>query len=489
MQVQVGLSDIFAIAPIIIVFLTSLVPLTIKLLRNRREQPPIMTLFQAISGLLVAGTWVAIGTWTPGTKVFAGALVFDGLAWTATLVVLFITAMTLILSYSNINTKGNQFSEYVFLLLNSAVGMVTFIAADDLIVAFIGMEIMSLAVYALIAMSHEQTLSKESAFKYFVLGSFASAIFLYGVALIYGTTDSVSYDVLRQSGTAILQNRLFILGWILVIAGFCFKVSIFPFHFWTPDVYQGAPTPLTAFMATGVKLAAFAALIRFFLAKGLSEASPILDVLQWLAVLTMMIGNIGAIMQDNLKRMLAYSGVAHSGYILIGVIVAAVGGTLEGVSSVLFYLLSYAFMNFGAFAIISIFEKYEETSLNVEDLRGLAAKRPGLALAFTICLLSLAGIPPTVGFFGKLFIFSSAISQGFVWLVIWGVVSSVISVYFYLRPIMVMYMKEGEPGAIVESDYFGKFTAVASALLVIVAGLAASPFLHAIQASILSLME
>jgi NADH-quinone oxidoreductase subunit N len=378
----------------------------------------------------------------------------------------------------------------VFLILNAAVGMMVLTWANDLLITFIGLEILSLALYVLIAISHEQRLSKEAAFKYFILGGFSSAVFMYGVAFIYGTVGSTALsEIAARTPGLISTNKLFVIGYMLMVIGFCFKVSIFPFHMWTPDVYQGAPTPVTAFMATAVKIAAFVAFLRIFLNDGIHHSEVIMSLLQWMAVLTMLVGNIAAIMQDNLKRMLAYSSIAHSGYAFVAIVVTAHGGYMEGSSSLVFYLLTYAFMNLGAFGVIALFEKHEETMVNVDDLRGLGQKRPALAAAFTIFMLSLAGLPPTAGFFGKVYVFSAAINEGLVWLAVWGVFNSVISVYYYLRPVVVMYMSEGEAPEATRGDVLAKAVIAFSALMVIVIGLAAHPFFDAISASVTNMFE
>jgi NADH-quinone oxidoreductase subunit N len=275
------------------------------------------------------------------------------------------------------------------------------------------------------------------------------------------------------------------LGLGMVILGFGFKVALFPFHAWTPDVYQGAPTPVTAFMATAVKAATFVAFLRFFHAEGFAQSVQLENVLTWLAVLTMLVGNVAAILQNNFKRVLAYSSVAHTGYAMVGLIAAAFGADFnEGASSLLLYLFSYAFMTIGAFAVIALFEKNENTSLNVDDLQGLGRKYPILGLSLTVLMLSLAGIPPTLGFFGKFYVFAAAIEQDMYWLAFWGVINSVISVYYYLRPIVVMFMKEGEHAEFLASHLMTRMTVTVSALIIFAIGIFASPAIKAVRAVI-----
>lgn len=487
MRVTSGIQDLMSIFPLLVVFLSGCLPIIIKSVRQS-EQRSVNSLSQALFGILFAAGWVLV-TGDIGTQTaFENALVIDGTSYPAVFVILVSAAATLLMAHENINTKGPHFSEFVFLVCSSVVGMLTLVWANDLLVTFIGLEIMSIAVYLLIAMSHEQTVSKESAFKYFILGGFSAAIFLYGLAFVFGMTGTTYLTSIKEMSTALLEgNRLFAIGWALMVVGFSFKVSIFPFHFWTPDVYQGAPTPITAFMATAVKAAGFTAFLRFIIHLDFTKSEMAMDVLQWMAVLTILIGNLAAIVQDNFKRMLAYSSVAHSGYMLIAIIVAGSGAAELGSNALLFYLVTYAVMNVGAFAVLGLFEKFEEQALNIDDLRGLSSRHPYLAVAMTVFLLSLAGIPPTAGFFGKIYLFSAAVNEGFIWLAIWGVIGSVISVYYYLRPIVVMYMSEG-PGEVSHEGAFGaRATIFVAVILVFVIGLAASPVMRMIQVSVSSL--
>ena len=444
----IGIKDVALVAPMLAVFIASLFPIAAKVLRGNREQPAIISLAEALLGIAVATGLAFTYAGDVSVGAFVGALKFDGPAKVVSIALGIIAAMSLLISYNNVNIRGSQFSEHVFLLLNSLVGMYVMVWANDLIIVFIGLEIMSLALYILIALSHEQKLAKEAAFKYFILGSLASGIFLYGIALIYGSVGGTYFNQIAQiAPTAISSDSVFLIGALLTLIGMLFKVSIFPFHSWTPDVYQGSPTSLTAFMSTGVKLASFAVILRFIGTGVIADKAALFEILQWLAVLTMLVGNIAAIVQDNLKRILAYSSVAHSGYVLVGVIVAGLSPTANiGYSSTLFYLFTYALVNIGLFSLVSSMESKEESSISVLDLRGLASKKPVLALVITVLLLSLAGIPPLAGFFGKFYLFAGAVDLGLYWLALWGVVNSVISVYYYLRPVVMMYMKEAETG-------------------------------------------
>lgn len=486
MNTNIGLGDILLISPMIALFLASLIPITMKVLRGNREQAPILTLSQALIGVVVAVGLMAVLGGT-GKTAFNNGLIFDGVTQWLGIISLAAAGAAMIMMYENPATSGKQFSELIFLTMSSAVGMLILVSAVDLLMVFIGLEMMSLALYLMIAMSHEEKLSKEAALKYFVLGSFASAIFLYGVAFIFGSTGGTNILHFMENASELIQsNRLFLFGVTFVILGFCFKVSIAPFHAWTPDVYQGSPTPHTAFMATAVKAVSFAAFLRIIATKSLVGSQHLFDMLQWLAVITMIAGNTAAILQNNFKRMIAYSSVAHSGYLLVGVITAGVSDNgAFGASGVIFYLLSYALMTLGAFAIASMLERSENHIVNIDDLAGLAKQRPMLSLCLTVFLLSLAGIPPTMGFFGKFYLFNAAVGEGLLWLAIWGVISSVIGVYYYLRPIVVMYMKEGEAEIAGHSLNATTITAVVLALAILFMGFVSGPIFSAVEKSLL----
>lgn len=488
MNFNVGFDDLLLVSPMIVLFLASLLPITIKVLRGNHEQPPVATLIQGVLGILTAIVLLMIVSGS-GAEAFSGALVFDGVTKWLGGIMLAMGGVSLMLMYDNPATKGNQFSELTFLAMSSLTGMLILTSAADLLMVFIGLETMSLALYLMIAMSHEQRFSKEAAMKYFILGSFASAIFLYGISFIFGSVGSTYISkVVQMTPELIASSRLFVFGVTMVVMGFCFKVSIVPFHAWTPDVYQGAPTPLSAFMATAVKVVSFAAFLRVIEARFMEGSQNLFYFLQWVAVITMVVGNVAAILQNNFKRMLAYSSVAHSGYVMVGIITTGVSDTLSfGASGVIFYLLSYALMTIGAFAVVSMIERDENSIIQIDDMAGYAKKRPGVALCLTIFLLSLAGIPPLLGFFGKFYLFAAAIREGLLWLALWGVLNSVISVYYYLRPIVVMYMREGEERELSDMTKIStKMAIFVSALLVVVLGVVSGPIFTAIEAALSS---
>ena len=327
------------------------------------------------------------------------------------------------------------------LILFATDGMMLMSSGTDMMTIFLGLEVLSVSLYVLAGFKRADTKSNEAGLKYFLLGAFSTGFLLYGMALTYGATGTTKIAGIAaaaaQDGT-LSANPMFVVGMLLMATGFSFKVAAAPFHMWTPDVYEGAPTPMTAFMSAGPKAAGFAAFIRV-----LMVAMPVLAVdwssLLWvLAVLTMTVGNVIALTQNNIKRMLAYSSIAHAGYCLVGF----AAGNGEGTAGILFYMLSYAFMNIGAFAIIILVGKKGEPNNNVEDYAGFSVKHPVLAMVMALFLFSLAGIPPTAGFIGKFYLFSSALKAGYIWLVIIGVLNSAASCYYYLRVMVFMYMKD-----------------------------------------------
>jgi NADH-quinone oxidoreductase subunit N len=356
--------------------------------------------------------------------------------------------LTLLSSFRYLDREGLQYPEYYVLILLSTVGMMLMASATDLIVIFIALELMSLAVYVLVGFRRADRRSNEAAMKYFILGSAASALLLYGVALVYGATGSTNVrDVIGViTGHPEAMSPMFAIGAWLVVIGFLFKVASVPFHMWLPDVYEGAPAPVTGFMITGLKAAAFAAFVRVFVGlgygKGLSATlqAHVHDILWVCAVLTMVVGNVVALTQTNLKRMLAYSSIAHSGYLLVGLIAAPASD--QGFAPIMLYLVAYVAMNLGAFIVLTALAQKSDAGLNLHDLSGVASRHPWLAFAMAVFLFSLAGIPPTAGFAAKYYLFYAAVQAGETWLVVISVLCSAIAVYYYLRVLVHMYMRE-----------------------------------------------
>lgn len=492
-SVQLQVQDFICIAPAVILFIASLMPLAVKIFNNNKEPNSVITVGLGLLGVIgaIAASGLLYAEQQTPFYAFSSALIFDGVSAFSSVLISIVTGITLLLMREHPCIKGRQFAESVFLLINASLGMMILAWANDLIVTFIAIEIMSLCIYLLIALSHEESRSKEAAFKYFVLGSFASAIFLYGVAFIYGTASTTYLDkILTVAPELIETNKLFLFGVIFAIVGFCFKAAIAPFHAWAPDVYEGSPTPVTAYMATGVKLVTFVAFMRFLRGDFIAEYADglIITVLQWFAVITILVGNIAALVQTTLKRMLAYSSIANSGYIMMGLIAGAIGGDgWRGDLAVLFYLSAYSIMTLGAFAFVSLFEKNENDVVLLEDLNGLSKAHPVAAFCFSLLMLSMAGIPPLIGFFGKFFLFSAAIKQGLFWLVIWAAIGSVISAYYYLRPIVLMYMKDGEERSLAWANQT-KGVLLFMAILVVGFGLAAEPLYRQVLFAIRSFL-
>jgi NADH-quinone oxidoreductase subunit N len=386
------------------------------------------------------GLWAAARLWGTDGTLFGGMIVVDALSLWFQVVFLVVTFITVLLSVQYAAEEGLEQGEYYALLLFALLGAMLMAAGGDLLIIFLGLEIMSLAQYVLAGMRHNVLKSSESALKYFLLGAFATGFLLYGMSLLYGATGTTNLTAIttavREGGLA--DHPLLPVGMGLMVVGLGFKIAAVPFHMWTPDVYEGAPTPVTAFMSTGVKAAGFAALARVFLT-ALSDLQGSWTPLFWgMAVLTMVVGNVAAITQPNIKRMLAYSSIAHAGYLLIAMVAAGPAG----LTGLLFYLLAYAFMNLGAFAVVVALEQREDRHLLLEDYGGLGFRYPLLGLAMALFMFSLSGLPPTAGFMAKFYVFSAAVEQGYIVLVVVGVLNSLISLYYYLRPIVLMYMQE-----------------------------------------------
>ncbi|MDQ7782245.1 MAG: NADH-quinone oxidoreductase subunit N [Desulfomonilaceae bacterium] len=371
---------------------------------------------------------------------FSGLVSLDPYSWFFNFLILIATGLTVLASVRYLSDDEPGAYEYFVLLLFSGAGMMFMVSGNHLLTIFVGLETLSISIYVLAGIIPKNPKSSEAALKYLILGGFSSGIFLYGAALLYGSAGSTGLPALTEYFKAGTFGPMALAGMGLLAIGFAFKVSAVPFHMWTPDVYEGAPTPITGFMSVGVKAAAFAAFVRVFF-DALGELQVNWTEILWvLAALTMILGNLAAIVQDNIKRMLAYSSIAHAGYILIGM----VAGTELGTAGVLYYLLAYTFTNIGAFGVVALVGSKREANVHIDDYRGLAKSNPLLALVMSIFLFSLAGIPPTAGFVGKFAIFSAAIAQGYIWLVVIGALTSAASVYYYFRVVMKMYMEVPE---------------------------------------------
>lgn len=488
MNIQLEPSYFTFVTPAVALFLFSLVPLFMKVFKGNKEPSSFSVLIYSFVGLIVAAGLSVIFP-AESSLVFSGALVFDGLSVWSNFLVIIATGFSIVYAREHLETCHKQFSEIVFLIMNAAVGMMIVAWSNDLIITFIGIEIMSLCLYILIALSDEEKLSKEAAFKYFVLGSLGSAIFLFGVAFIYGGSGTTQFSVLKSAAFELISTSpVFLSGVVMTLLGLCFKAGVFPLHSWVPDVYQGSPTPLTTFMSTGVKIVTFVVFLRFFATGFLMPegSESLLNLMQILAVITMLIGNLCALGQKSFKRMLAYSSLSHTGYILVGIISMGLGGGYAvGASGVLFYSFGYLLMTLGTFGVACLYEAKVGQEIYIEDLKGLGRKNLWVSISLSVLLLSLAGIPPTVGFFGKLFIFSAAVQNGLIWLAIWGVINSVISVYYYLKPIVYMFFSDEEcvlsSGS---SKQLTEFSVGLMATLVVLIGFMSSNFYEFVTKSV-----
>ncbi len=367
----------------------------------------------------------------------AGAIVVDGFSVFIYVVVIATIVMAALLADGFLRREDLEGPEFYVLMLFSASGGMLMAAANDLIVIFLGLEILSIALYTLAGYQQRREGSQEAAIKYFVLGAFASAFFLYGIALVYGMTGSTNLGIIADFlRTNSVLNGMLIAGFALLLVGLGFKVAAVPFHMWTPDVYQGSPTPATAFMAAAAKAAGFAALLRIFVSTFDLYRLDWQPIVWGLAVLSLLVGSILAVVQSDVKRMLAYSSIAHAGYVLVGFETA----TNRGVAGALFYLLAYAFMVIGSFAVVTVVSGKGDTNTGLDAFRGLAARRPVLAFVFTILLLAQTGVPLTSGFLAKFYVISAAVEAKSYPLAIIAMIAAVIAAFFYLRVIVYMYM-------------------------------------------------
>lgn len=377
-------------------------------------------------------------------------------------------AIVCLLSIDYIKKYGTYFGEYYIILQSSVLGMMLMAGAKDLFVIFLGLEIMSVSFYILAGMNRKKLNANEASLKYFLLGSFATGFIVYGIALIYGSAHTTSIDFVTTNFADLTKNILFITGVLLFLIGFSFKIAAFPFHMWVPDVYEGSPTTVAALFSTGGKAAAFSAILATLFALFNGPAGNLFTpYLAVISVLSMFYGSIVAIAQDNIKRMLAYSSISHAGYLVIGL----AAGNHDAVAGVIFYLAAYTFMNLGAFGIVSLLEGKDESNLSINSYAGLGNRKPLLAALLSVLMFALAGIPPFAGFFGKYYIFIAAIKANLTWLAILGVISSAISVYFYLRIVVLMYFKTSENDFVIESSNNAMIAIIFSVLVIILLGI------------------
>jgi NADH-quinone oxidoreductase subunit N len=463
--ITLSTTDFLTILPETIVVLTALFVILADAAKRGRWSSPLLPTISVL-GLIGSGVAAAL-TWGQGGTVFSNTVFADGFSSVFVLLFVVIGILTVLYSPYYLRFKNMRLGEYYALLLTAVFGMMVMVSAANLLLFYLGLETMSISLYVLAALQRADVKSVEAGMKYLILGSFSSAFFLYGVALMYVNTGSLDYGVI---GTALTSgdslSLTFIAGTALLLVGFAFKVAAVPFHFWSPDVYDGSPATITAFMTTGPKAAAFVGLIRVF-GVALQAGSPIwTDVLTWLAILTMTVGNVVALKQSSVKRMLAYSSIAHAGYLLVGIVAgrAAFG-------AIAYYLVSYALMNLGAFAVIILINRKEDSSYRFEEMRGVGLTHPVLGATMAVFLLSLTGVPPTAGFFGKLYVFSAAIGSGHVGLVIVALLNSALGAYYYLRIITLMFMNKPEGEIVLHEPAAYRWALVISSILILVIGI------------------
>jgi NADH-quinone oxidoreductase subunit N len=434
-----------------------------------KERKGITALLAALGLALTLGfTLAQLGMQQTGLQ---NMVVADGFSIFVNALLLVSGLLGVALAYGYVKRMGLERGEYYTLLLFSVTGMMLMAQAADLIMVFLALELLSIPLYVLAAFARPKVDSEEAGLKYFLLGAFATGFVVYGTALVFGATESTNLSAIVAAASDGTANLLLLsIGAALILVGLGFKVAVVPFHMWTPDVYQGAPSAVTAFMSSGAKIAGFAALLRVFTTAFPSIASDMTGIFWAVSALTMILGNVIAISQTNIKRLLAYSSIAHAGYILMAFVpygnpnVAPVS-----IAAGLFYLVSYALTNFGAWGVVIALEKSEGRGLEIADYAGLSKKHPILAAAMAIFMLSLIGLPPTLGLIGKFYLFRAVIEGGFTGLAIIGVLTSLISAYYYLRVVVVMYMRDGEPD--IERESFLDLTTIVTAVATVVISL------------------
>ena len=441
------LTDFLTILPPAFVAFAAVILLTVDLFipQNRKGITALLTAFILAAALGI--NLAMMGRDLP--PAFNGMAVLDGFAIFANTIILVSGLGGIALAFNFLRRMNLERSEYYPLMLFSTAGMLLLNQAYDLIIVFLAIELLSIPLYVMAGLARPQPDSEESALKYFLLGTFSSAFLLYGIAMIYGGTAHTNLQAIVAAVTAEPVNQmLFLIGAALMLVGLGFKLSAVPFHMWTPDVYQGAPSPVTGWMAVSVKVAGLAALLRLFVMIFPSLAETMSPILAVMAGLTMIIGNLLAVVQSNIKRLLAYSSIANVGYLLMAFVPYANAKVAsDAVAATLFYMVGYAFTSFAAWAVVIAAEKAEGKGLNIQDFAGLGRKYPLLGIAMTIAMLSFTGVPLTLGFWGKFYIFRAAVEGGSIGLALIGLLTSLLSAYYYLRVVVVMYMQPGDPTA------------------------------------------
>ena len=467
------LTDLQINSPLTAITLTALVLILIESTKSARTN---FTFGAGIVGLMVAGT-LAFFHLSPEQPTFNGMLNAGGYGSYFTIIFVASALLTFLLSRTYLDRMASNKGEFYILIVLATIGMVLMASANDLIIVFLGIEMMSLCLYVLVGFFRVRDRSNESALKYFLLGAFATGFLLYGIALMYGSSGTTNLTVIARTFDTLASNTMFVVGVALMIVAFSFKVAAVPFHMWAPDVYEGAPTTVTGFMSTGAKAAAFAVFVVVFDRTLGFSGGKINNVIALIAAASMIVGNVLAVAQTSVKRMLAYSSIAHAGYMLSGVAAA----NAEGQSGILFYLIVYLFMNIGAFGIVGIMEKPDDKNLSLDDYTGLSTQRPVLALLMAVFMFSLAGVPPFGGFFGKYYVFLAAVKANMTWLAIVGVLTSLVSAYYYLRVVVFMYFREGTADVPSKPPLSAMVAIGVSALLILQLGIYPSMIVQLVQ--------
>lgn len=466
-------TDLMTNSPLMTLIITGLLLILVESTKSVRTR---ITFGVGIVGLVIAGTMACFHL-VPEQATFNGMLNAGGFGSYFTIIFVVAALLTFLLSRSYLGRMGSDKGEYYILIVFATIGMTLMASANDLIIVFLGIELMSLCLYILVGFFRVRDRSNESSIKYFLLGAFATGFLLYGIALVYGASGSTNLGVIARSFPELSGNTMFVIGVALIIVAFSFKVAAVPFHMWAPDVYEGAPTTVTGFMSTGAKAAAFAVFVVVFDRTLGFSGGKVNDLIAMIAAASMILGNVLAIAQTNVKRMLAYSSIAHAGYMLSGVAAA----NAEGQSGVLFYLVAYLFMNLGAFGVVGIMEAENEKNLNLDDYAGLSTQRPILAMLMAVFMFSLAGVPPFAGFFGKYYVFLAAVKAHMTWLAVVGVLTSLVSAYYYLRLVVLMYFRDGRADVPLKPSLAAMVAVCVSALLIIQLGLYPSAIVQLVQ--------
>ena len=492
MPAGINLSDFYYLLPEIVLTIGALLLLLADLLVPRDKQSILAWVTLAVLG---ATAIALVPVASANVQISRGLLAVDTFALFFKVVFLIAAALTVLMSVRYLEVESTRAGEYYFLILCATLGMMFMAGGTDLITLFIGLETMAISFYILTGFLKPSRRSNEAAVKYFLLGAFSLGILLYGMSLMYGLSGTTNLRTIATALAGQERDPRLILAVILVVAGMGFKIAAVPFHMWAPDVYEGAPTPITGFLSVGSKAASFAMLLRIFI-EGLPTMRVSLSMaptmggvvapdIGWgtlfyvLSIVTMTVGNFAALTQSNLKRMLAYSSIAHAGYLLIGV----VAGTSRGVTAMLVYLFVYAFMQLGAFAVLSLMRREDVVGDELKDLNGLFFRQPFAAVAMLLFMLSLGGIPPTAGFMGKFWLFGAAIEQKYYWLAVIGVLNSAVSLYYYIRIVVYMMLKNEPTGSEPKQSPALAFAMVAAVVATLLLGVYPQPLFEFAQAS------